>query len=200
MEFEAFKELIHQWIHMEYVEPEDVPEIELYMDQVTTFMDSHLGQSLKGPEDKILTKTMINNYAKNKLIPPPNKKKYTKNHIFLLIYIYYFKNILSISDIQNLLQPMTDSFFHAEKDDPINFTSIYRDILNGVLDHHQRVKGNIDETVGLAKQIFAHGEGADNQYLNDFALICLLSYDIFVKKRLVEQMIGNLYTPDEKKK
>lgn len=200
MEFEAFKEMIHQWVHLEYIEPEDVPEIELYMDQVTTFMDSHIGKSLKDTDEKILTKTMINNYAKNKLIPPPNKKKYTKNHIFLLIYIYYFKNVLSISDIQNLLQPMTDSFFDVGPEEAMNFTSIYRNILNGVLEHHQHIKADIDETAAWAKKIFAGGEGADNQYLNDFALICLLSYDVFVKKRLVEQMIGNLYTPEEKKK
>lgn len=194
-----FKDLIRQWVHSDYIKPEDVPEIELYMDQVTTFMDSHIGKTFNASDEKILTKTMINNYTKNALIPPPNKKKYTKNHIFLLIYIYYFKNVLSISNIQCLLKPMTDQFFEAGKEEAINFSSIYGNIMNGILEHHQRIKENIDETLEFAKQIFAEDEGIDNQYLNDFAMICLLSYDVFLRKRLVEQMIENLYKPEDKK-
>ena len=74
---------------VEYIKAEDIPNIDLYMDQVTTFMDSKLKASLRHPnEDKILTKTMINNYAKNDLLPPPIKKKYSKEHVLLLIFIY----------------------------------------------------------------------------------------------------------------
>jgi len=56
---------------IDYIKPEEVPNIPLYMDQVTTFMDAQLASSKRYPEDKILTKTMINNYAKNDLLPPP---------------------------------------------------------------------------------------------------------------------------------
>ena len=48
---------------IDYVKPEDVPNIDLYMDQVTTFMDSQLAASKRHDDDKILTKTMINNYG-----------------------------------------------------------------------------------------------------------------------------------------
>ena len=99
---------------IDYIHPEDVPGIDLYMDQVTTFMDSQLKSSKRYEEDKILTKTMINNYAKNRLLPPPEKKKYSREHMLLLIFIYYFKNILSISDIQSLLTPLTEKYFHTD--------------------------------------------------------------------------------------
>ena len=59
---------------IDYIRPEDVPNIDLYMDQVTTFMDRQLESSKRYEEDKILTKTMINNYAKNNLLPPPEKE------------------------------------------------------------------------------------------------------------------------------
>ncbi len=65
------------------------------MDQVTTFMEKHLGELKRYPEDKVLTKTMINNYAKNNLLPSPYRKKYTQEHILLLVFIYYFKNLMS---------------------------------------------------------------------------------------------------------
>ncbi len=72
---------------IEYVRPDSIPNIDLYMDQVTTFMEEQLSSSRRHEEDKILTKTMINNYAKNNLLPPPVKKKYSKEHVLALIFI-----------------------------------------------------------------------------------------------------------------
>ena len=66
---------------IDYIHPEDIPNIDLYMDQVTTFMDTQLSSTKRYADDKILTKTMINNYAKNNLLPPPVKKKYSKEQI-----------------------------------------------------------------------------------------------------------------------
>ena len=79
------------------VHPSEIPGIDLYMDQVTTFMDSHLNTSKWLGEDKILTKTMINNYAKNDLLPPPVRKKYSREHMLLLIFIYYFNKGVGLS-------------------------------------------------------------------------------------------------------
>ena len=95
---------------LDYIRPSEIPNIDLYMDQVTTFMDKRLAKSRRYDNDKILTKTMINNYAKNDLLPPPVKKKYSKEHMLLLIFIYYFKNILSIGDIQKVLEPISSRF------------------------------------------------------------------------------------------
>ena len=124
--FHEIKAQIDEWIKLDYIYPEDIPSIELYMDQITTFMDKQLHGNKRHEEDKILTKTMINNYSKNALLPPSDKKKYSKDHIILLIYIYYLKNFLSINDIQNLLQPMTDSYFH--KNSGTTMADIYSDL------------------------------------------------------------------------
>ena len=96
---------------IDYVKPEDIPNIDLYMDQVTTFMEEQLSSTKRHEEDKILTKTMINNYAKNHLLPPPVKKKYSREHVLVMIFIYYFKNILSIKDIETMLAPVTKEYF-----------------------------------------------------------------------------------------
>ena len=82
---------------LDYIKPEEIPNIDLYMDQVTTFIESELAPSNHRKDGKILTKTMINNYAKNDLLPPPAKKKYSKEHVLLLVFIYYYKGILSIT-------------------------------------------------------------------------------------------------------
>ena len=106
---ELVSSMLRKMTKLNYIKPGDVPGINLYMDQVTTFMDEHLSDSKRHEDDKILTKTMINNYAKNNLLPSPEKKRYSKEHLLVLIFIYYFKNILSISDIQTLLGPLTDN-------------------------------------------------------------------------------------------
>ena len=114
---------------IDYIHPEDIPNIDLYMDQVTTFMDTQLSSTKRYEDDKILTKTMINNYAKNNLLPPPVKKKYSKDHLLLLIFIYYFKNILSIKDIETLLKPMTDTGFgQSSGKDSSGLADIYQQI------------------------------------------------------------------------
>ena len=92
---ELFDIFINKLSNMSYIHAKDIPHIDLYMDQLTTFMEDNLSQMKRYPEDKILTKTMINNYTKNKLLPPPNKKKYSTDHMVLLIFIYYFKSFLS---------------------------------------------------------------------------------------------------------
>lgn len=88
----------------EVIELADIPQIDLYMDQVTTFMDNGLTQYKRNEADKILTKTMINNYTKAKIFPPPVKKKYSRTHLMLLIMIYHLKSVLSIKDIGVLFQ------------------------------------------------------------------------------------------------
>ena len=75
------------------IDQDEIPNIDLYMDQVTTFMEENLASTKRHEDDKILTKTMINNYAKNNLLPSPEKKRYSKDHLLMLIFIYYFKNI-----------------------------------------------------------------------------------------------------------
>ena len=73
---------------LSYIKPEDLPNIDLYMDQVTTFMEGQLASTKRYPEDKVLTKTMINNYAKNSLLPSPEKKKYSRDHLLVKSSLY----------------------------------------------------------------------------------------------------------------
>ena len=81
-------DIIRKLGSIDYIDPDEIPNIALYMDQITTFMDANLADSKRSEDDKILTKTMINNYTKNDLLPPPVKKKYSKEHIYLsLIHI-----------------------------------------------------------------------------------------------------------------
>ncbi len=184
--FKEIKELMNEWIRLDYILPEDIPSIELYMDQVTTFMEKELSGNKRYHEDKVLTKTMINNYSKNDLLPPSNKKKYSKDHIILLIYIYYLKNFLSISDIQNLLKPLNDNHFHQTNG--ITMLDIYSQIFQ--LEQAYGIK--IQESVQYIYETADKQYPEDNDYLKTLSMILLLSYDIYAKKQLVEKLIDSI--------
>lgn len=194
--FDEIKKEIRDAIQMDYIEPADIPTIELYMDQVTTFMDNHLSNNKRFPEDKILTKTMINNYTKNHLLPPPEKKKYSREHIILLIYTYYLKNFLSIGDIQKLLNPMIENYFDASGIDTVNLTSIYDTVVELARDQYQLDKQSIFASYEIVfnKLTEQHPDTSmeEKSYLQDFTFVALLSYDIYLKTQLVEKIIDQL--------
>lgn len=185
-----------------YIKPEDVPDIELYMDQVTTFMGSRLKSSTRYPEeDKILTKTMINNYAKNDLMPPPVKKKYSKEHVLLLIFIYYFKGFMSINDIQTVLKPITDEFF--KKEDGFKLEDVYNEVFGLEKDEVELLKRDVVEKFHKARNTFEDAPEQDREFLQIFSFVCLLSFDVYVKKLIIEKMIdsyrGEMQEKKEKK-
>lgn len=181
---------------IDYIKPEDIPNIDLYMDQVTTFMDQQLAHSKRYEEDKILTKTMINNYAKNNLLPPPSKKKYSKEHLLLLIYIYYFKSILSISDIQNLLTPLTERFFQTSED--FNMESIYLEVFGLEQEQVEVMKEDLIRKYAISEKTFEKAPAENQEFLRLFSFICMLSFDVYVKKQVIEKLIDQLpeYMPE----
>ena len=165
----------------DYIHPSGIPDIDLYMDQITTFMDEHLATTKRYEDDKILTKTMINNYAKNNLLPPPEKKKYSKDHLLILTFIYYYKNILSINDIQTLLAPLKEMYF--KKDRTPDLGTIYERIFNMEISQSEPILDDIQTKLNAAKDIFPDTEGDEKELLTFFSFICLLSYDIYIKKQ-----------------
>ncbi len=175
----------------EHIKAADIPNMDLYMDQVTTLMEKCLSAASRhGDEDKILTKTMINNYAKNDLLPAPYKKKYSKEHILVLILIYYFKGILSIGDIQKLFAPLNEHFFANE--DGMKIEDIYNEVFSMEKSQMEVLKQDVVAKYNLAEEQFAEAPEEHQKFLKKFAFICALSFDVYVKKLIIEKMIDSL--------
>ncbi len=170
-----------------HIKPDAIPDIDLYMDQVTTFMDSNLAPSKRYPQDKVLTKTMINNYTKDGLLPPPHKKKYSKEHMLMLIFIYYFKNILSINDLHHILDPLTEKYFSSEGE--LNLTDIYNEVFSLEKDEVTNLAKDITKKFNRSKKTFLDAPAEDVESLQMFSLICMLSFDTFIKRMIIEKMI-----------
>lgn len=176
---------------IENIKLEDIPNIDLYMDQLTTFMEEKLRKTTRYPnEDKVLTKTMINNYAKNDLLPPPVRKKYSKDHLILLIFIYYFKNILSINDIQTLLSPVKERFHTSDTDD-LTLSDIYSVLNDQDMQEVEAVKEDVTRKYHMAQEAFIDAPEEMKDKMQMFSFISLLSYDVYVKKLIIEKLLDN---------
>lgn len=172
------------------IDPSDIPDMDLYMDQVTTFMDTHLSSSKRTEDEKILTKTMINNYAKNRLLPAPVKKRYSRNHILMLIFIYYFKNVISFNDIEQLFSPISEK--HFSKGSSPELTALYNEIFSLEHEQHQRLKEDVMAKFEAASETFQDAGSEDKDYLQLFAFICELAFDVYLKKQMIEQLAQQL--------
>ena len=186
---DMIKSILDNISTIDHIKTSDIPNIELYMDQVTTFMDSQMASSKRYPDDKVLTKTMINNYAKNHLLPSPNKKKYSKEHVLMLIFIYYFKSFLSISDIQALLTPLADKYF--QKNEGLNMEDLYNEVFGMEKEQVENLKKDLMEKYDTASKSFADAGEKDREFLTIFSFICLLSFDVYMKKQLIESIIDS---------
>ena len=187
--------IIESLDRIDTIKLQDMPNIDLYMDQLTTFMDEKLRQTTRYPgEDKILTKTMINNYAKNDLLPPPIRKKYSKDHLILLIFIYYFKTVLSISDVQTLLDPLKKKF-HVSDTDGLTLSQIYQTISEIQEKEVGPLKEDILKKADLANTFFDDVDDEDKDQMKLFTFLSFLAYDVYVKKLIIEKVIDGI---DEK--
>lgn len=201
---ELLQTILQSLEKVEYIKSEDIPNIDLYMDQVLTFMDRKLRSAVRPQtEDRVLTKTMINNYAKNDLLPPPEKKKYSKEHVLTLIFIYYFKSILSISDIQSILNPITGRYF-GKGSSEMSLEDIYKEVFG--LEHQEtlNIMKDLAKKFNTSMKTFEGMEGEDAELLRTFSFICMLSYDVYLKKtiieRIVDQMLHEEKDPSKKEK
>ena len=185
---EVLAELIGILDQLEYVKPDEIPNIDLYMDQVLSFINERTRYLTRNPEeDKIFTKTMINNYAKTKILPAPVKKKYSKDHILLLLLIYYFKGVLSVGDTGELLGKITDKYFRENGD--ISFEDIYQEVFKLEAGEINFLKKDIVEKFQIAEGTFENAPEESKEFFKTFAFICLLSYDVFMKKLMIEKLV-----------
>ena len=191
----SLNHILKEFSELDYVHPEDIPNIDLYVDQVTTFIESQLESVKRNDDEKILTKTMINNYTKSHVLPSPEKKKYSKDHVLTLILIYYLKSFLSIKDIQTLLQPVTDKYFGTES--ALSFYDLYEELVALGTGQAKALIKDVVSKYNAVLNSFDDAPEEDQAFLQNFAFICMLSFDVYIKKMMIESLI-DLNTEDKK--
>ncbi|WP_055669317.1 DUF1836 domain-containing protein [Desnuesiella massiliensis] len=174
----------------EEIEYEEIPSIDLYMDQVITLFENNLSGNKRSAEDKILTKTMINNYAKDKLLMSIKNKKYSKEHIILMILIYNLKQSLSIADIKYLVSPLVKDI-EGNKD--IDVSKLYKNYLNikalDIEKNEKLVKDKYEAIDSMAKN--------EDEKSKEYEVILLTALSLIntanIQKRLAEKIIDEYF-------
>jgi len=163
------------------IEENQIPDIHLYMDQLTTFMEEKLAGYKRGPSDKIITKTMINNYTKDKILPAPVKKKYSPKQLMLLIIIFHLKPVLSINDIGKMLNSV-----QAKDIDTEDIYAIFTEIQKI---QAEAARISAEKNMEIIKKLIKENElqGGENTEILMSALS--LAIDATNKKNMAERLI-----------
>lgn len=167
---------------------EDIPDLNLYMDQVTNFIDEKLSNLKRNDNDKILTKTMINNYTKQGLLMPSNNKKYSKQHIILMILVYYLKQVLSLDDIKLLFEPILKDMSNIE-DDVISLDDIYAIFLELKDNETEDFENFISSNIRSVKEKTIEIEKENQDLAQLFLIVIMLVAQANAQKRLAEKII-----------
>ena len=171
----------------------DFPEIDLYMDQVIQLFESKLSYTKRNDDDKVLTKTMINNYSKGNLLMKIKNKKYTKNHLILMGLIYNLKGALSLTDIKTILTPIVDSF---EKDQEYPLYDIYQSFLDIYDLNLEDLNDSSNKIYENIKQMVNAKDKTLGDYEEKFLLICAYASmsNLFrrMSERIIDECLGNI--------
>ena len=187
-------EIIKKLALTERVEEKDIPEIDLYMDQVIQIFEQKLSSSKRKENDKVLTKTMINNYAKAKLLMSIKNKKYSKELLLLMSMIYDLKGSLSISDIKDLFDNIVKKYDEDKEYDLRNLYKLYLNITNS---NYEDFLGNIDKQIKCVKGIIDDSEEF-NEYEEKFLFICSMVSMSNMYRRVAEAMVDEYFAEGDK--
>ena len=205
MDEQYLNELTEYLKSLHHVHAGSLPSLDLYMDQVTGFMEEHLDSMKRHPEDKALTKTMINNYAKNKILPPPVGKRYNKNHMLILLLIYYYKSMLSLSDIRTVVDPLAENYFSLHSKPRL--TDIYEEIFSFANGEMQSLVEDLEKKFQTANSSFSEQDPAfadleeqEREQLQSFSFLSLLAFDVYLKKQLMEKIVDRMEESQKKGK
>jgi hypothetical protein len=175
---------------------DDIPNIDLYMDQVIQLFENKYAKTKRNEEEKILTKTMINNYAKGKLIFPIKNKKYSKEHLILMSLIYQLKGAISINDINVMLGGLNKRIIKED----IDLDSFYNSYLNLTGRNVEDFKKNLEERVDEVKEEIAGIKEGQSEYLEQVLMISSLVHMSNLYRKIAERLIDQIPVEKEGKR
>jgi DNA-binding transcriptional MerR regulator len=170
------------------IERWEIPYIDLYMDQVTTLFEDKLSHLKRRKDETILTKTMINNYAKSKILTPIKNKKYSSDQIMLLILIYNLKQVLSLEDIKLLLTPVIDELNSSSS---TNFNELYESFLSIKKEQGSNFTGQLSSSI---KAVTPEREEESLSIKELLLVILSLINSANLQKRMAEKLIDTYFT------
>ena len=171
---DIINDMIKHFEGLDIIKSEDIPDISLYMDQMTSFIDEKLESFKREEDDKLLTKTMI--------------KKYTKNHVMLLILIYFYKNVLSFADIKRLCDLSIYNDF--EKGDE-SLSQLYDMLVHIEDDKKNEIVDDLKKRLEYAKKR-VNGFDKKDENVELFTFLSDIVLEVYFKQHLIEYILNKI--------
>ncbi len=192
-----FNSLISEVTDFTDITLQDIPNLDLYMDQVTTLFEDKLNSTKRNAEDKIMTKTMINNYAKAKIFSPVKSKKYNKDQIILLCLIYNLKQSLSLADISKVFKPIVKDITSEDKD-MLSLEELYDVFLSMKKRHLENFGAKLDNLMDDIKDKTINFSKGENEKNHLILLIFMLIENANTNIRMSEKIIDKFFSIENK--
>ncbi|MFA1819130.1 DUF1836 domain-containing protein [Virgibacillus oceani] len=176
-------------IHLDtHLSLEEIPDLELYMDQVIQLFEKKFAETKRNEDEKVLTKTMINNYAKGKLFFPIKNKRYSKEHVILISMIYQMKSSLSIQDVKQTLGRLNEKI----DEDSFSVQALYKKYIHLVEANNDIFEEAVEtHTEQVAEEV---QELKDNEsaYLEQLLLITSFTMMSNFYRKAAEKLVDNM--------
>ena len=169
---------------------DEIPEIDLYMDQVIQLFESKLSNQKRNEDEKILTKTMINNYAKGKLLLPIKNKKYSKEHIILMSLIYNLKGALYINDIKLSL----DEIINKSEEEAYPLRELYSCFLEECINDENNFREDVINKIENINNKIGENKVLNSEFEKRFLMLCSLVNMSNMYRRASEKLIDEFFT------
>lgn len=172
------------------IQLDEMPELDLYMDQVIQLFESKLSTLKRNEDEKILTKTMINNYAKGKLLLPIRNKKYSKEHLILMSLIYNLKGALSISDIKLSLDKIIKDY---EDNGDYPLRELYSCFLEESKEDVKEFNDNLKEKLSKIEKRVKDNDKLSIDFDQKVLLLCSMINMSNMYRRMSEKLIDEFF-------
>ena len=188
----SFDDIIKELCLTEEIKLSDIPKIDLYVEQVIGFIEDQMCHVKRNENDKLITKTMVGNYTRDGVMIPSKNKKYSKNHIIMLILIYNLKQILSIEDIKTLFSPIMKDI-STSTDDVIPLEDIYSTLLDIKSIEFECFGDVFNEKFKLIQERLESVDSQNKDIAEIFLTIITLIAQANAQKRLAEKLIDKYF-------
>ena len=196
MRYEQFAEKIaKEYQKKGLAEGKSIPNIDLYIDQMVSCLNSELSLYAKDGDGPI-TKGMVSNYTKHKMIPGPEGKRYTKDHCIFMLLVYYLKGCFSMDQVRRLMSPILSNY-SSEWDDSVDIQAYYGKIMEEVRRSDENFGRELQDSMDGIKK-FLSDRGSDDDISEIILLITTLIMRSNEERFLAEKLLDE-YFPEAKK-
>lgn len=187
----------HEWMETLHLDNqlsiEDIPDLDLYMDQVIQLFEKKFVGQKRNDDEKVLTKTMINNYAKGKLFFPIKNKRYSKEHLMLISMIYQMKGALSINDVKLTLERLNTKI----TDESFDLQRLYSSYLELMNVNHAMFEKDLLEHMNEVETEVAEVNDNDEPYLEQVLLVATLTNMSNFYRKAAEKLVDEMNQKEE---